>query len=886
MRNEIMKTKRTPGLRAALLLGLLGLAVGALAASDFYVDVNNGNDLNTGLSTATPWQTLKKANETAVAGDRIYIREGTYSQPDGNNSLIHPKYSGAAGAYITYRNYGSETVVLTGCYQPIYLTTNYIKVEGLTIDGGSQDSSAIDIFALIQSSRNIIQNCTMRYVRRNSDWMKGIYIASTGSYNQIINNTIQYVGQNAQPAGNNIGDGIWVDGNHTLVELNDVSYCGHNGLLLRGQYNIARRNILHGEIGRSAEMHSPGSSNAHLVMDSNVIRNAGGFTPGPCPSYGMQADSPYGIVRRNEFYNNHGHGMEIWGLAADGSPKHSRIYHNVSVKNGLAADVTSYVGYGLELNQISEPAAGDFKDVVMKNNIIYKNKNVGVYYKPQTDPNDHIEANNHMDTNGSPGFAGEGAFNLRLSSSSPCVDAGAFLTTTAQAGAGTTIPLVDAGYFIDGFGIVEGDLIQLRGRTDKARITAIDYASNTVVVDRALTWSAGQGVSLAFSGSAPDIGAYEYETTGTEPLTATVGATPVTGQAPLAVSFTGLSAGGTAPYSYSWNLGDGGTAASQDVSHTYASNGDYTATLTVTDSTGATATGTQLISATILPVTLSGGIIATPASGQAPLPVQFAAVASGGAAPYTCTWSFGDGQTAVGVTASHTYTAGGNYGVVVVISDGQGNVTQAAQTISVTAPASAYPVSVYASRTSGRAPIGITFSARVSGAASPYGYAWDFGDGTTSALSAPAHTFSTPGTYSVRVTVTDSLGVKGTAAIAITAKDRPKPDLRFWPSNLSLSTKTAPTNSPTVPTSSVKKRIIKIVKTGTGTAPDWTIACAESWVAFSRTSGTGSGSVQAIIDASNLAPGIYSTTINVSSPEAQHPFQMIPVTLVVAAPIS
>jgi hypothetical protein len=71
----------------------------------------------------------------------------------------------------------------------------------------------------------------------------------------------------------------------------------------------------------------------------------------------------------------------------------------------------------------------------------------------------------------------------------------------------------DAGYFCDGFDIVEGDLIQLEGQTEISRVVDVLYEDNTLVVDRPLNWTAGQGVGLSYAGSGPDIGAFEYEVT-------------------------------------------------------------------------------------------------------------------------------------------------------------------------------------------------------------------------------------------------------------------------------------------------------------------------------------------------------------------------------------
>ena len=79
------------------------------------------------------------------------------------------------------------------------------------------------------------------------------------------------------------------------------------------------------------------------------------------------------------------------------------------------------------------------------------------------------------------------------------------------AGSGTTLTVADALYFVDGFGIPgeTGDTIQLQGDSSRAVITHVDYATNTLTLDSSLTWTDSQGVSLAYEGAAPDVGAYE-----------------------------------------------------------------------------------------------------------------------------------------------------------------------------------------------------------------------------------------------------------------------------------------------------------------------------------------------------------------------------------------
>lgn len=69
-------------------------------------------------------------------------------------------------------------------------------------------------------------------------------------------------------------------------------------------------------------------------------------------------------------------------------------------------------------------------------------------------------------------------------------------------------------------------------------------------------------------------------------VSVTANASPTSGIAPLAVSFTGGATGCTPPYTYSWTFGDSGTSTSRSPTHTYSLRGPYTATLTVTDSAG------------------------------------------------------------------------------------------------------------------------------------------------------------------------------------------------------------------------------------------------------------------------------------------------------------
>lgn len=135
----------------------------------------------------------------------------------------------------------------------------------------------------------------------------------------------------------------------------------------------------------------------------------------------------------------------------------------------------------------------------------------------------------------------------------------------------------------------------------------------------------------------------------------------------------------------------------------------------------------------------------------------------------TYAWDFGDGSTGTGVTVSHVFAAAKTYSVKLVATDARGAASAtAAQNVAVAtpvAPTASFSVnpaapSVFQS---------ITLDASASHAATGHTiakYQWSFDDGTTdsSSQAIKTKTFSTTGSYSVRLTVTDDLGQISTAA--------------------------------------------------------------------------------------------------------------------------
>lgn len=135
-------------------------------------------------------------------------------------------------------------------------------------------------------------------------------------------------------------------------------------------------------------------------------------------------------------------------------------------------------------------------------------------------------------------------------------------------------------------------------------------------------------------------------------------------------------------------------------------------------------------------------------------------------------WDFGDGTKGTGQTVSHAYSTSGTYTVKLTVkTTAQAKETsprleskQTAQIEITVTPA--LSVAISASVTEGPAPLEVSFTAEVQGTAASYN--WDFGDGTTSTEANPRHTFTTEGTYTVKLVVTGSDGTTASAEKTIT----------------------------------------------------------------------------------------------------------------------
>ena len=210
--------------------------------------------------------------------------------------------------------------------------------------------------------------------------------------------------------------------------------------------------------------------------------------------------------------------------------------------------------------------------------------------------------------------------------------------------------------------------------------------------------------------------------------------------------------------SYFWDFGDGTNVTGMIVSHTYADNGIYVVTLTVTDNDGATdsvyATKTVLNRPPVASFTESAETVTV---GEF---ITFNALSSfdPDGSIVSCDWDFGDGTSAIGVVVSHAYTVQGTYTVTLTVTDDDGATASNTAIKTVLKPPIASFTWAPLTPKVGE-PVSFDGSASKPNGGTIVKYEWNFGDDGHAIGKAVIYTYSIIGTYNVTLKVTDSEGL-------------------------------------------------------------------------------------------------------------------------------
>ncbi len=337
--------------------------------------------------------------------------------------------------------------------------------------------------------------------------------------------------------------------------------------------------------------------------------------------------------------------------------------------------------------------------------------------------------------------------------------------------------------------------VSLTASTTDVRVNQVVDFSATVTPGagspHAPTWTFGDGATAAgstVSHTFGQAGTYTVTTTVTDDLGSSASATAtidVKPAAPVAkftfspsdptvgqtITFTDQSTVPQPPATRQWEFGDGSTSTETNPSHTYASAGLKTVKLTLTDGSGQTATRISFVqvrevgsappSDTTPPTaTFSIGTTA-PRPGQE---VSFTDTSTDNTGVVAWAWDFGDGQTSTSQNPKHAFANAGTYTVNLTVADAAGLQATATKTVKVAqqsspAGSNAKPQALFiAEPTLTEVGEPIRFTDQSTDDRGIASWSWTFGDGEASQARNPSHTYTEPGSYRVRLVVTDTDG--------------------------------------------------------------------------------------------------------------------------------
>lgn len=527
---------------AALVPGTFRTFSTESASNEFYVSAT-GNDSNAG-TLESPWRSVQTAASRLRPGDTVYVRGGVYKE-----RIRLSKSGNATEGYVTLRNYQGEVPILNGAGLPaaeMILGTNikYCKIQGFRIT----ENAGAGIVFYGASDHIEIRNNEISH--------------QSGSGHAILVSTLVWPNQLA-------ARDIIVDGNylHDLVTGVDTAY--NEALTLafdieRFQItnNIIERTSYIGidMIGKSATFMDGYLPKPHTItqmpwprmgyVSNNVVTNGGRLSSVSAIYVDGGKDI---VIENNAAGNNYGYGIVVSSEDQNFVTERIIVRNNRSWSNtrqyaASTGGKTQNIRFVHNTAYTQKPDTRSFmlgpgEDVLFKNNIsqnAFFSSQVGNYHlehyfgtssSPRLDYNAFYVPGLFFQYKGSayttfsayqgasgqdqnsitldPLFTNAAAGDFTLQSTSPCIDRGDFLTRTSAAGSGATVPVLDARYFSDGYGLREGDLVQIGN--SRTRVIGVDYNAKTLTVQPPVSWASGDGVSYPYSRSAPDMGALEYQ---------------------------------------------------------------------------------------------------------------------------------------------------------------------------------------------------------------------------------------------------------------------------------------------------------------------------------------------------------------------------------------
>jgi len=668
----------------------------------------------------------------AVIPPVLYVDRGSSSCSDAGSGTIDQPYC-TIGAAARIVNAGQTVQVAAGTYpEAVTVLTSGTSTAPIvfTAAAGATVTLSGQANGFLISGKSWITVSGFN-VTKTSD--RGIYVSSS-SHVTISNNHVSFSGQ---PLSGKTKSGVYLTNvADSLVSGNTVDHNSDSGI------------------------HLTGGSTRNEIRGNLTFANAQGYQRA---ATGIRLySSPGNTVDRNVTHDNEDSGIECY----TGS-NNTLLYDNVAYNNGDHG-IDNYISTGQRIVA----------------NTVYKNVTAGINVEENS--TGATIANNISGDNGvnSPRTHGD----IRVDSTSTAGTAMnydlVFLTSADTLLIWNSTSYASLSTFRSATG-QEAHGIQADPKWTNRAGGDLHLTAGSAAIDSANSGASGQpsvdadgndrydDPATPNTGTGPrsydDRGAYEFrpQTPADAAPTASLAVSPASGAAPLTVAAdaSGSTDDDATPIAtYTFDFGDGsivGPQAEAIAAHSYGTVGNFTVTVTVTDTAGlaSTATARVAVEAPAGDSKPAAALNVSPNSGTPPLAVTADASGSTDSASTpiaTYRFDLGDGAVA------------GNFTVTVAVTDtiGLTSTTSATVTVQIDSPPAA---SLIVNPTNGRAPLTVTADASGSTDNDPTPiatYTFDFGDGTVvgpQSAATTTHTYTKKGSFTATVTVKDTGGLASTA---------------------------------------------------------------------------------------------------------------------------
>jgi gliding motility-associated-like protein len=251
---------------------------------------------------------------------------------------------------------------------------------------------------------------------------------------------------------------------------------------------------------------------------------------------------------------------------------------------------------------------------------------------------------------------------------------------------------------------------------------------------------------------------------------------PIDGCVPLTVPFVANITSSQPIVSYFWSFGDGTTSTDSATQHTYTKVGSYSVKLVIVSSGGCSDSLT-LQNAVQLGVKPQAGFTGNPLIVCGNNPIQFTDTSKGTITNWQ--WYFGNigGAGSTQQNPSTSFGDTGHYNITLIVSDNGCSDTLTKLKYIYVAP----PIAKFYFHQNCAAPFTKSFADL---SIAPLTWAWTFGDGDTSSVQNPVHTYSATGAFYVTLVVTNN-GCTSTASDSIYVINE-HPSYTYTPADTSL----------------------------------------------------------------------------------------------------